>query len=122
MNKKMNSTKYSAKQILDFYIASLLSHNYSKDIFLSEEENKERKRNKKKDGINFEYYCKNIFSEENKNDSIYGLRFSNNMINKDEEGRKYVFINDGWDVIMQIDETEDNPEFSRMDLTDLKRK
>ena len=118
----MNSTKYSAKQILDFYIASLFSHNYSKDIFLSEEENKERKRNKKKDGINFEYYCKNIFSEENKNESIYGLRFSNNMINKDEEGRKYVFINDRWDVIMQIDETEDNPEFSRMDLTDLKRK
>lgn len=43
------------------------------------------------------------------------------MINKDEERRKYVFINDGWDVIMEIDETEDNPEFSRMYLTDLKR-
>ena len=46
----MNSTKYSAKQILDFYIAYLFSHNYSEGIFLSEKENKERKRNKKKDG------------------------------------------------------------------------
>ena len=43
MNKKMNSTKYSAKQILYFYIAYLFSHNYSKNIFL-----KKKKINKKK--------------------------------------------------------------------------
>lgn len=49
------------------------------------------------------------------------MRFSNNMINKDEQGRKHVFINDGRDLIMEIDETEDNPEFSRMYLIDLKR-
>ena len=89
--KKIKSTKYSAKQIALFYHDYLFSHNYSKDIFLSDEENKKRKRNKKRDGICFDYYYKNICPQENKNEGIYGLRFSNDMIYQDEEGREYIF-------------------------------
>ena len=48
MNKKMNSTKYSAKEIKDFYWDYKFSHGYAKDIFLSKEENKQRLINKKR--------------------------------------------------------------------------
>ena len=68
MNKKMNSKKYSAKEIKDIYWEYKYSHGYAKSIFLSKEENKQRLRNKKKDGICFEYYYKNIFPQKNKNE------------------------------------------------------
>ena len=71
MNKKMSSTKYSAKEIKDFYWYYKLSHGYAKDIFLSDEENKQRLRKKKKDGICFDYYFNNIFPQEKKNEKIY---------------------------------------------------
>ena len=50
---------------------------------------------------------------------MFGLRFSNDLIYKDEEGIKYVFVNDGGEPIMETDETKYDPEFSRIYLEDL---
>ena len=44
----MKSTTYSAKLIKDFYWGYKFTHGYTKDVFLSDEENKQRLRNKKR--------------------------------------------------------------------------
>ena len=97
----MSSTKYSANEIKDFYWEYKFSHGYTKDVFLSKEENKQRLRNKKKDGICFQYYFNNIFPQENKNVKKYGIRFSNDFIKKDENGQKFIYVNDVWEPIME---------------------
>ena len=43
----MKSAKYSTKQIKEFYWNYKFTHGCTKDVFLSDEENKKRLRNKK---------------------------------------------------------------------------
>ena len=114
----MPTTKYSANEIKEFYRDYLFSHNYSKDVFLSKKENRQRRINKKKNGINFEFYLKKIFPQENLNQKMFGKRFSNDLIYQDEEG-KYIFVNDGREPIIEDEETKFNPEFGRLYLFDL---